>query len=95
MVIFNSYVSLPEGNHYKPEVHDIQGTKKLMELLTDQSIMEPPFLSVFGESGSGDVFPNGMEMMRQLVGGDLTILKNMTVNGKDDIPYVMENEIHV
>ena len=27
-----------------------------------------------------------------LVGGDLTILKNMKVNGKDDIPYIMENK---
>ena len=25
----------------------------------------------------------------------LTILKNMKVNGKDDIPYIMENKIHV
>ena len=25
----------------------------------------------------------------------LTILKNMKVNGKDDIPYMMENKIHV
>ena len=24
-----------------------------------------------------------------------TILKNMKVNGKDDIPYIMENNIHV
>ena len=27
-----------------------------------------------------------------LVGGAITILKNMKVNGKDDIPYIMENE---
>jgi hypothetical protein len=27
-----------------------------------------------------------------LVGGAITILKNMKVNGKDDIPYVMENK---
>jgi hypothetical protein len=25
----------------------------------------------------------------------LTILKNMKVNGKDDIPYILENKIHV
>jgi hypothetical protein len=24
----------------------------------------------------------------------LTILKNMKVNGTDDIPYIMENKIH-
>jgi hypothetical protein len=27
-----------------------------------------------------------------LVGGAITILKNMKVNGKDDIPYIMENK---
>ena len=27
-----------------------------------------------------------------LVGGAITILKNMLVNGKDDIPYMMENK---
>jgi hypothetical protein len=27
-----------------------------------------------------------------LVGGAITILKNMEVNGKDDIPYIMENK---
>ena len=26
-----------------------------------------------------------------LVGGDLTMLKNMNVNGKDDIPYMKWN----
>jgi hypothetical protein len=26
-----------------------------------------------------------------LVGGAITILNNMKVNGKDDIPYIMEN----
>ena len=32
-----------------------------------------------------------------LVGGAITILKNDGVrkNGKDDIPYMMENKIHV
>jgi hypothetical protein len=30
-----------------------------------------------------------------LVGGWPTPLKNMKVNGKDDIPYVVENKIHV
>ena len=30
-----------------------------------------------------------------LVGGIPTPLKNMKVNGKDDIPYVMDNKIHV
>ena len=30
-----------------------------------------------------------------LVGGIPTILKNMKVNGKDDIPYIMENKSHV
>jgi len=28
----------------------------------------------------------------KLVGGAITILKNMKVNGKDDIPYIMENK---
>ena len=28
-----------------------------------------------------------------LLGGDLTILKNMKVNGKDDIPYIMKWKI--
>ena len=28
----------------------------------------------------------------QLVGGAITILKNMKVNGKDDNPYMMENK---
>jgi hypothetical protein len=28
-----------------------------------------------------------------LVGGAITILKNMKVNGKDDIPYIWENKI--
>ena len=32
--------------------------------------------------------PMGWVFLRQLVAGDLTILKNMTVNGKDDIPYM-------
>ena len=27
-----------------------------------------------------------------LVGGAITILKNMKVNGKDDIPYIMEKK---
>ena len=27
-----------------------------------------------------------------LVGGAITILKNMKVNGKDDIPHIMENK---
>ena len=31
-------------------------------------------------------------MDNYLVGGAITILKNMKVNGKDDIPYSMENE---
>jgi len=30
-----------------------------------------------------------------LVGGIPTPLKNMKVNGKDDIAYMMENKIHV
>jgi hypothetical protein len=30
-----------------------------------------------------------------LLGGDLTILKNMEVNGKDHIPYMMENNPNV
>jgi hypothetical protein len=30
-----------------------------------------------------------------LVGGIPTPLKNMKVNGKDDIPYIMENKSHV
>ena len=30
-----------------------------------------------------------------LVGGILTPLKNMKVNWKDDIPYIMENKSHV
>jgi hypothetical protein len=28
----------------------------------------------------------------ELVGGAITILKNMKANGKDDIPYIMENK---
>jgi hypothetical protein len=32
---------------------------------------------------------------KTLVGGAITILKNMKVNGKDDIPYIIENNIHV
>ena len=31
----------------------------------------------------------------KLVGGAITILKNMKVNGKDDIPYIMENNPNV
>jgi hypothetical protein len=27
---------------------------------------------------------------KTLAGGAITILKNMKVNGKDDIPYIME-----
>jgi hypothetical protein len=34
----------------------------------------------------------GHPMKTSLVGGDLTILKNMKVNGKDDNPYIMENQ---
>jgi len=30
-----------------------------------------------------------------LVGGAITILKNMKVNGKDDISYIMENNSHL
>jgi hypothetical protein len=30
--------------------------------------------------------------VKTLVGGAITILKNMKVNGKDDIPYMMENK---
>ena len=38
----------------------------------------------------GDILPS----QHLLVGGAITILKNMKVNGKDDI-YEMENKIHV
>jgi len=31
-------------------------------------------------------------MIHFLVGGAITILKNMKVNGKDDNPYIMENK---
>jgi hypothetical protein len=34
-------------------------------------------------------------LKKTLVGGAITILKNMKVNGKDDIPYIIENNIHV
>ena len=30
---------------------------------------------------------------KKLVGGAITILKNMKVNWKDDIPYITENKI--
>jgi hypothetical protein len=30
-----------------------------------------------------------------LVGGAITILKNINVNGKDDIPYIIENNPNV
>jgi hypothetical protein len=38
----------------------------------------------------------GTSTINRLVGGALTILKNMKVNGKDDIPYMTwKNKIHV
>ena len=41
-----------------------------------------------------DVVPCRVPLLHPqiLVGGAITILKNMKVNGKDDIPYVMENK---
>ena len=36
-----------------------------------------------------------MMVNNNLVGGWPTHLKNMKVNGKDDIPYSMENKSHV
>jgi hypothetical protein len=38
------------------------------------------------------VHPNPSVAVCSLVGGAITILKNMKVNGKDYIPYIMENK---
>ena len=40
----------------------------------------------------GSWSPTGKIGDEFLVGGAITILKNMKVNGKDDIPYIMENK---
>ena len=41
------------------------------------------------------ILVNRLNQLYDLVGGAITILKNMKVNGRDDIPYEMENKIHV
>jgi len=41
------------------------------------------------------IMVNRLNQLYDLVGGAITILKNMKVNGKDDIPCEMENKIHV
>jgi len=56
MVIFHSYVKLPEGNYMF------------------FYLQIPWCLAAF--------------QILYLVGGAITILKNMKVNGKDDIPYI-------
>ena len=41
------------------------------------------------------IMVNRLNQLYDLVGGAITILKNMKVHGKDDIPCEMENKIHV
>ena len=42
-----------------------------------------------------DLLQEPPKIQNILVGGAITILKNMKVNGKDDISYIMENNSHL
>ena len=48
--------------------------------------------SCWGKQQHRVVHPNPSVAVCSLVGGAITILKNMKVNGKDYIPYIMENK---
>jgi len=46
----------------------------------------------FSDGTSEKIKPKtcGIYTLSAILGGAITILKNMKVNGKDDIPYIME-----
>ena len=48
-------------------------------------------IGAYGPTLDSPLFDGQTWLNPHLVGGAITILKNMKVNGKDDIPYIMEN----
>ena len=64
------------------------GVKQRWEIIS-QMMKNPPY----GNTVVKNIM--GIYYCLYLVGGIPTPLKNMKVNGKDDIPYIMDNKIHV